>query len=249
MSIRAQGDLLWTVSNKATGTHQHSSQTPDFSEMITTPVRGWQSGVSLKYDPTQRWSVEAGLFCRKEALQTSHTATLQLMDGICLNPADSGAKNYQFQYAIGSVANRVDVTPHISQVDSSVTMPQNEPFSLYMQMTRKSRSWTIPLQLQRNFAWGRWQASLGSGLSLNYLSRSTVQVEHFNEVCSDLCFSTGRLPSVTAQVQKHWSSQFLIQAGLNYRVSRHWSFGVQPAFYLRKDGSMLATGAHFDYHF
>ncbi len=249
LTIGLETSPVWIFyKNNSTAPH-HGGSAPAFSEHLESPSSGWQTGVSLAYAFAPQWRLETGLWRREETLHTTHLATLRLLDGVCLNPYDYGAKHYEFQYALRSGGTTADVTVRISQVDSTVTMPLDEPFSLDMRTTRQTRSWTLPLSLSRSFGHGRWQGFVRGGLALDYTAETSVQVEHFSEMCVDLCFSTGHLPSVTLQPQQRFSVQYLFGAGLEYRLLPRFSLRLEPAFFGKKGRAALAANAGVFYHF
>ncbi len=218
-----------------------------FSEHHKGPATGWQKGVAVGCQLAPNWRLAIGLSQRKTSQSSSHTATLRLMDGICLNPNDPGPKEYEFQYVLQSGGSESNVTVRIAQVDTAVTMPADEPFTLAMRTKRRSADWVLPLAIQRTFGRDRWQGFVQAGGQLDLPARTAVQVEHFTEECVDLCFATGRIPTLTLTEHRKASVSWLLGLGLEYRVAPRWGLSFAPTFFGKKGQMGLSLNAEINF--
>ncbi len=233
----------------ATGAEMHHGGQSTFAEHQQGPAFGWQKGFTLGYRLGARWQVNAGLNRRQMTQLSSHTATLRLMDGICLNAYDPGPKEYEFEYALQSGNEQSNVTVRIAQVDSVSAMPADEPFMLDMRTLRRSTNWVLPLTIRCYFGQGRWQGFVQVGGQFNLPAQTIIQVDHFNEACMDLCFATGRIPRLELVERGQTALAWQLGAGFGYALTPRWGISVDPAFFGRKGQSGVSLNAGLQYKF
>jgi len=178
---------LWQTAAQA---DPHHAGHIGFAERRQGAATGWQAGINIGYEPAPRWQVITGLFRRHITQTAAHTATLRLMDGVCLNPNGYAPKEYEFQYHLYSASSTSNLTVHIAQVDTANTMPDDEPFTLDMRTTRRSLDWVLPLAVKRSFGKGLWQGFVQGGVQINLPGSASARVDHFTEAGVDLCFYT-----------------------------------------------------------
>ncbi|MCC6412912.1 MAG: hypothetical protein IT270_14705 [Saprospiraceae bacterium] len=220
-----------------------------FAEHNKGFASGWQTGISVGYRMGLHWQITTGLWRRTMTQTNSHEATLRLMDGTCLNPNYSGPKDYEFQYALLSGTGNSNLTVRISEVDSLSTMPADEPFVLLMRTSRESKHWILPLFVQHTFGKGRWDVKVQGGGAVDVPGKMMVQIDHFSEVCSDLCFNSDHMPTMTSQVESKVSLSWLFGAGVDYRLNRQWSIQATPTFFGQKGqiGLLVNTGVNLKF--
>lgn len=240
---------VWAWQKNTAPAPHHGGQVPAYSETVEAPVTGWQAGVSLAYGIAPNWRLETGFAQRRETLRTTYHATLRLNDGICLNPYDIGVKHYNFNYTTSSEGNNSFINVRISQVDSAVIMPAEEAFHLDMHTTRRHVSWILPLSVSRSFTFGRWKGLTRGGLSMNFLSSTTAELEHFSEACLELCYSPGQIPSVTVAPTRRFSIQFLLGTGLEYQLTPRSSLRIEPTVLWQKSKTTLTFDTGVLFHF
>ena len=228
--IGAVAGPVWLWQQAVTGAPGHTNHLA-FAEQSEGPATGWQAGLSARFALHPRWRLNTGLWRRTTTQVSSHTAELRLMDGVCLNPYDLGPKVYEFQYALHSSGNESNLTVRIAQVDTMSTMPTDEPFLLTMRTSRQRTEWVLPLTMQRWFGRGRWRGFVEGGGALNVPDNIAVQVEHFSEACADLCYASNHMPTLTSQERGDVSLSWLLGAGVDYRLGRHWSLGASPILF------------------
>ena len=218
-----------------------------FSEQHQGPAIGWQQGITIGYQIAPNWILSSGLSHRTYTQNSSHDATLRLMDGVCLNPHDTGPKEYEFQYSLQSGGSASDVTVRVAQVDPAVKMPADEPFMLAMHTMRRSTDWLLPLSIRRSFGRGVWRGFVLGGGQLELPAQTTVQVEHYTEACTDLCFSNGRTPMLTLSERRKTAVSWLFGLGLEYRLAPRWGLSIAPTAFGKKGqtGLSLNTGLRF----
>lgn len=243
--IGAVAGPVWLWQQAVTGAPGHTNHLA-FAEQSEGPATGWQAGLSARFALHPRWRLNTGLWRRATTQVSSHTAELRLMDGVCLNPYDPGPKVYEFQYALHSSGNESNLTVRIAQVDTMTTMPTDEPFLLTMRTSRQRTDWVLPLTVQRTFGRGRWQGFVEGGGALNVPGSIAVQVEHFSEACADLCFEANHMPTLTSQERGDVSFSWLLGAGVDYRLGRHWSLSASPTLFGQKGqtGLLFNSGIH-----
>ncbi|MDX2135775.1 MAG: hypothetical protein SFV52_13380 [Saprospiraceae bacterium] len=208
-----------------------------FPETHPRPGRGWEAGVSLAFEPLKNWRITLGIRHLQQTQEAQHSATLRLIYGVCLNPHDPGPKEYQFQYAVVYGVEQNDLTLRLEQLDIGSTMPDDEPFTLNMKTAHRSAAWRVPVSIERRFDMGKWQGFVRGGVVVDFSEKSTVQVTHFTEVCQDLCFQNGHVPSVQASARSGASLGWLAGAGIERRISRRAALRFEP-FAVGKKGSL-----------
>ena len=231
---------LWQSATPA----NHHMNALAFAEHSEGPATGWQAGLSTGITLTPGWHLNLGLLQRGITQRSSHSATMRLMDGVCLNPGDPGPKEYEFQYTLHSGGSETAVTVHIAQVDSISKMPADEPFTLAMQTMRRNTDWVLPLALQHKFGHGRRQGFVQGGGQLLLPGKREVQVDHFTEACVDLCFATGRIPALTVKERRQISIAWMLGFGAEYRLSKRWTLSTVPTLFGNKGrtGLSIQTG-------
>ena len=231
---------LWQPATPA----NHHTNALAFAEHSEGPATGWQAGLSAGITLTPGWQLNLSLLQRGTTQRSSHSATMRLMDGVCLNPGDPGPKEYEFQYTLHSGGSETAVTVHIAQVDSISKMPADEPFTLAMQTMRRNTDWVLPLALQHKFGHGRWQGFVQGGGQLLLPGEREVQVDHFTEACVDLCFATGRIPALTVKERRQASIAWMLGFGAEYRLSMRWALFTAPTLFGNKGrtGLSIQTG-------
>ncbi|MBK8923456.1 MAG: hypothetical protein IPM81_18480 [Saprospirales bacterium] len=240
--IAAATGPVWLWQTSAPSDPHHGGHI-GFAEHRQGAATGWQQGVNVEYELSQHWKVNAGLFRRQTTQIASHTATLRLMDGVCLNPNDYAPKEYEFQYHLYSGSGTSNLTVHIAQVDTANTMPDDEPFTLDMRTTRRSSDWVLPLAVKRTFSKGLWQGFVQGGVQINLPGSASARVDHFTETCIDLCFASGRMPVLTVAERSKYSVSWLFGAGLEYRLSPGWGLSVAPTFFGGKGQAGVSLNA------
>ena len=208
-----------------------------FAEMPTRPAQGWQAGVSLAFEPRKNWRVALGLQHFQQSHTAQHSATLRLMDGVCLNPNDPGLKEYEFNYALLSGGgDQSDITLRLQQQDMGSTMPMDEAFVLDMKTVHRSAAWRVPLSVERRFGTGRWQGFVRGGAAVEFLEKSKMTVTHFTEACADLCFQSGHVPTIQVSNDSKISLGWLAGAGIERRFSSRAAVRIEPFLIGNKQG-------------
>jgi len=231
---------LWQTASQA---DPHHAGHIGFAEHQQGAATGWQAGINIGYEPSPRWQVITGLFRRQTSQTAAHTASLRLIDGVCLNPNDYAPKEYEFQYNLYSGSGTSNLTVHIAQVDTANTMPANEPFTLDMRTTRRSLDWVLPLVVKRTFGKGLWQGFVQGGVQINLPGTASARVDHFTEACVDLCFATGRIPALTVKENRQVSFAWTLGLGAEYRLSKRWLLSTSPTLFGNKDQIGLSVQA------
>ena len=208
-----------------------------FPEMHDRPGNGWQAGVSLAFEPLKNWRIATGIQHLRQTHEAAHSATLRLMDGVCLNPHDAGLKEYQFQYAVVSGGEQSDLTLRLQQQDIGSTMPADEPFTLDMKTVHRSAAWRIPLTVERRFGAGKWRGFVRGGAVVDFSEKTKTEVTHFTEACQDLCFQSDHVPTIQATAPASTSVGWLAGAGIERQVSRRAALRFEP-FMVGQKGSM-----------
>lgn len=241
--INAIAGPVWQWQQPVTGAPGHTNQLV-FAEYSEGPATGWQAGLSVRFAVRPNWQISSGLWRRTTQQISSHTAELRLMDGVCLNPYDTGSKVYEFQYGLHSSGNESNLTVRIAQVDSMSAMPADEPFLLTMRTSRQRTDWMLPLALRRTFGRGRWQGFMEGGGTLNVPGNISMQVDHFSEMCEDLCFEANHMPTLTSRERGSVSFSWMVSAGVDYSLGRNWSLQASPMLFGQKKqlGLSLHTG-------
>ncbi|MFN0016026.1 MAG: hypothetical protein ACKVU2_15895, partial [Saprospiraceae bacterium] len=235
---------FWQTASQA---DPHHAGHIGFAEHRKGAATGWQAGVNIGYEPAARWQVVAGLFRRQTTQTAAHTATLRLMDGVCLNPNDYAPKEYEFQYHLYSASSTSNLTVHIAQVDTANTMPDDEPFTLDMRTTRRSSDWVLPLAVKRTFGKGLWQGFVQGGVQISLPGSASARVDHFTETCVDLCFATGRIPALTVKENREVSVAWTLGFGAEYRLSKRWILSTTPTLFGNKGQMGLSLQAGLVY--
>lgn len=209
-----------------------------FSEQLIGPVRGWQSAVTVAIEPRQHWKIGLGIQFAQQTYSAQHTATLRLLDGICLNPDDPGIKEYEFRYAL---VNKSGEQSHLSlrmqEQDPGTAMPVDEPFALDMHMTHHTSMWRVPISLERQFGSGKWRAFVRCGTAIEFAEKTKLEVVHFSEVCQDLCFKNNHAPTIqTSPTSSMLKADLLLSFGMERQINHRAAVRVEPIFIPKNSG-------------
>jgi hypothetical protein len=208
-----------------------------FPEMQLRPGKGLQKGFSVALEPLKNWRISIGIHYMSQMHVGEHAARLRLMDGICLTPHVPGLKEYQFQYSVVSGGEQNKLTLRLQQQDVGSTMPDDEPFTLEMKTVHRSTAWRVPLGMERRFGEGKWQCFVRGGAVVDFSEKSKTEVTHFTEVCQDLCFQTGHVPSIQTDQHGAISVGWLAGAGIERRLSKRAALRFEP-FIIGQKGSI-----------
>jgi hypothetical protein len=191
----------------------------------------------LAFEPRKNWRVALGLQHFRQSHAAQHSATLRLMNGVCLNPNDPGLKEYEFNYALVSGGgDQSDITLRLQQQHIGSTMPMDESFVLDMKTVHRSAAWRVPLSVERRFGPGRWSGFLRGGAAVEFAEKSNMEVTHFTEACADLCFQSGHVPTIQVSTNPRISVGWLAGAGIERRFSSWAAFRVEPFLIGKKHG-------------
>jgi hypothetical protein len=199
-----------------------------FPEMHSLPGYGWQFGVSLAIEPFKNWRITTGIQHIGQKHKTEHSASLRLMDGVCLNPNDTGLKEYEFHYVVVSGGEQSNLTLMLQQQDLNSTMPDDEPFTIDMKTTKRSMLWRIPFTVERQFGTKRWKGLVRGGAIVDFGEKSNNEVTHFTEFCQDLCFQGGHTPAIQTSSVTHLSLGWLIACGIERQISNRINIRFEP---------------------
>lgn len=208
-----------------------------FPEMHKRPGNGWQAGGSISLEPLKNWRIATGIHHLRQTHEATHSATLRLMDGVCLNPHDAGLKEYEFRYAVISGGEQSDLTLRLQQQDIGSTMPDDEPFTLEMKNVYRSAAWRVPLTVERRFGTGKWRGFVRGGAVVDFSEKTKTEITHFTEACQNLCFQSGSVPAIQTSTASKTSVGWLIGPGIERQISRRAMLRFEP-FMIGQKGSM-----------
>lgn len=207
---------------------QQASNDLVFTEHSVHPGQGWQYGFRLGLQGKRPWRFTMGLQYLQQTRETTHQATLRLMDGICLNPYDPGLKQYEFQYGLISGDQRSELTLQLQQQTPESHMSLDESFILDMHTTRHARSIRLPLTIERHFGKGKWQSFVQAGAVVDVATKNSLEVTHFDEFCQDLCFANGFTPKIAAKSTNLNVFGWRLGIGVERRLSHNTLIRFEP---------------------
>jgi hypothetical protein len=190
---------------------------------------GIQTGLSLQLVPNERWKFSVGLNRSQLVSQTSHTAHLRLMDGICLNPYGTEPKEYAFTYNVTNGRTSSTINLRLAEENPGNPLDSSEVFMINMGMHKTTINWAIPMTVERRlFAKGDWSILAKGGLSLGFLSFTKEHIVHFSEACADLCFEHGFMPSLSYKNSNQVSLGFMVGTSLEWKLSPRLNVVFSP---------------------
>jgi hypothetical protein len=209
-------------------TGQQASNALVFTEHSVHPGQGWQYGFHVGVQTKRPWRFIMGLQYVQQNRETSHQATLRLMDGVCLNPYDPGLKQYEFQYGLISGDQRSELTLQLQQQTPGSHMALDESFTLDMHTTRHLRSILLPLTVERHFGKGNWQGFVEAGAIMDVATKNSLEVTHYDEFCQDLCFANGLTPKIAAKSTNLNVFGWRLGLGVERRLTHHTLIRLEP---------------------
>lgn len=209
-------------------TGQEASNALVFTEHSVHPGQGWQFGFHVGVQTKRPWRFTMGLQYVQQNRETSHQATLRLMDGVCLNPYDPGLKQYEFQYGLISGDQRSELTLQLQQQTPGSHMALDESFTLDMHTTRHLRSILLPLTVERHFGKGNWQGFVKAGAVMDIATKNSLAVTHYSEFCQDLCFANGLTPKIAAKSTNLNVFGWRLGMGVEHRLSHNTLIRFEP---------------------
>ena len=190
---------------------------------------GFQNSFHFQLAPNDKWKFNIGINRSQFTHHGSHTASLRLMDGICLNPGSNDPKEYVFSYVVTNGRSSSTVNLRLSEENPGSPLDSTDVFKIDMSMHKKTVSWSIPITIERElFSTRDWSVFAKGGLNFGFSSYSNETITHFSESCANLCFNHGFSPSVSNQKSNQLNTGIILGTSVEWHLSPKISLVFNP---------------------
>jgi len=190
---------------------------------------GFQNSFHFQLAPNDKWKFNIGINRSQFTHHGSHTASLRLMDGICLNPSSNDPKEYVFSYVVTNGRSSSTVNLRLSEENPGSPLDSTDVFKIDMSMHKKTVSWSIPITIERElFSTRDWSVFAKGGLNFGFSSYSNETITHFSESCANLCFNHGFTPSVSNQKSNQLNTGIILGTSVEWHLSPKISLVFNP---------------------
>ncbi len=190
---------------------------------------GFQNSFHFQLAVNDKWKINAGITRSQFMHHGSHSASLRLMDGICLNPGSNDPKEYVFSYVVTNGRSSSVVNLRLSEENPGSPLDSTDVFKIDMGMHKKTVSWLIPITIERElFSTGDWSVFAKGGLNFGVSSFSNGTITHFSESCANLCFNHGFTPSVSNQKSNQLNTGIILGTSVEWHLSPKISLVFNP---------------------
>ncbi len=201
----------------------------NFSTHTMSKEIGMQTGLSLQLVPNEKWKFGLGVNRSYLIHHASHTASLRLMDGICLNPDSPDPKEYAFSYNVTNGRSSSTINLRLSEENQGTPLDSTEVFNIEMGMHKETVSWAIPITAERViYTKGDWSVFAKGGLNFGVSSYSNETITHFSESCANLCFNHGFSPSVLNQKSNQITTGIILGMSVEWLLSPRMRLVMNP---------------------
>jgi hypothetical protein len=201
----------------------------NFSTHTMSKEIGMQTGLSLQLVPNEKWKFGLGVNRSYLIYHASHTASLRLMDGICLNPDSPDPKEYAFSYNVTNGRSSSTINLRLSEENQGTPLDSTEVFNIEMGMHKETVSWAIPITAERViYTKGDWSVFAKGGLNFGVSSYSNETITHFSESCANLCFNHGFSPSVLNQKSNQITTGIILGMSVEWLLSPRMRLVMNP---------------------
>lgn len=223
--VKIDGGLITATDANSTG----MSGPLVFTGHEVTKNMGFQNSINLQIAPNDKWKYSVGVNRSQFMHHGSHTASLRLMDGVCLNPTSSDPKEYAFSYIVTNGRSSSTINLKLSEEHPGAPLDSTEVFQIDMGMHIKTVSWAIPITAERKlYSKGDWSFFAKGGISLGFASYSKEEITHFSESCANLCFNQGFSPTVSSQKSNQIATGIILGTSAEWHLSPKISLVVNP---------------------
>lgn len=224
-SVKIDGGPLHTINSKPT----EMSGPLVFASQEASKNMGFQNSLNFQLAPNDKWKFNIGINRSQFIHHGSHTASLTILDGICLNPNSNEPKEYAFSYVVTNGRSSSTVNLRLSEENPGSPLDSNDVFKIEMGMHKKTISWAMPITIERKlYSIGELSLFAKGGIALGFASKSRDIVTHFSESCANLCFNHGFSPIVYSQKSNQLTTGIILGSSVEWKVSRKISLVFNP---------------------
>ncbi|MBK6563757.1 MAG: hypothetical protein IPG18_00850 [Saprospiraceae bacterium] len=223
--VKIDGGPLYTINSKPTDMPGPLV----FASQEASKNMGFQNSLNFQLAPNDKWKFNLGINRSQLIHHGSHTASLTIMDGVCLNPNSNEPKEYAFSYVVTNGRTSSTVNLLLSEENPGSPLDSNDVFKIVMGMHKKTLNWAIPITIERKlYSLGELSIFAKGGIALGFASNSRDIVTHFSESCANLCFNHGFSPIVYSQKSNQLTTGIILGSSVEWKVSRKISLVFNP---------------------
>lgn len=185
-------------------------------------------GAVLEYKLGSHFSFAGGLDFLQSKSASTHQAVF-LFKERKMPPGGQHPNRHDFQYNLNTSSGLVEVDVRVESSDPSTVIPDQEELMFEIE-TRKSVNYlSLPLALKYAVGNGRLQAYFKGGIAVNFLLHDEFVIEKIRLDNSHFNISPAAPGKRKQQYLKPATLNYVVSAGLEYRMSEKISLNLEPA--------------------
>lgn len=175
---------------------------------------------------------ETGIGYQHFQRDASHQPDFKLRDG---RPSMGGGgphhhddHEFDFQYTLNSFSGTQNIELRVAQADSNAMYPDNEPLDLSVNTHEQVEILKVPVLAVAAFGKGRTKAVVKGGLVGNFILKNDFEITGVSNINPHFFQPDDDRPDVQTQSPQKFSVDYLLAAGVEYRVTPAVSLVAEP---------------------
>lgn len=190
----------------------------------------------LKAGKTSRSGLgfETGIGYQHFQRNASHQPDFKLRDGRPSMGGGGGGPHhhddheFDFQYTLNSFSGTQNIELRVAQADSNAMYPDNEPLDLSVTTHEQVEVLKVPVLAVAAFGKGRTKAVVKGGLVGNFVLKNDFEITGIDNRNPHFIHLDDEHPMVQTQSPQKFSIDYLLSAGVEYRVTPSLSLVAEP---------------------
>lgn len=197
-----------------------------FENYVNHQYKGFSLGFNLEWPIYGRWQLETGINYYHIVAESHHHRHFHYSEAIQDAPG-LGPNDFQFQRRFHSAIGHVGTTLVLTQAQPNST--PNEDIDISFDSDTHAQYVGVPLALTYRIRMGRLGFSLRGGLLGNIRVHQKFRIKHLVSDDPNILFKHSESDFHIDDV-KRFHLQYLIGAGLDFYISPHYAFHIEPTF-------------------
>lgn len=205
----------------------HGGHHKAFEDAPTLKGVAYGVGLGVRYAVNKNWALQSGLNYRKSEYTSTHRPFLEFKD----REPQGGQGDYEFTYMLKTAGGVAEIELKTSQADPNEMIEEDEPVDVEVTTTTGLEYISVPLTVRYQTGYKRWNFSVGGGFAVNYLTDRSLAITGLNFL-NDKFKEAPRERRVFDAPEdcKPLSADYVLSAGVEYRLNEHLSVGLEPTF-------------------
>ncbi len=185
------------------------------------------TGLGLERKIGGRFSLQTGLLYQQTAYIASHQARLRFGDRHVHGPGGP-SPDHNFIYRVNTPAGAMQVDVRVSEVDSSVPVPDQEVVELAITRKQSARYLSVPLLAKYTLGKNRLKMVVKAGVMTDILLQNEQQFTGASSLNPRFQIGSGAPPTATNAGLKPVSLSGVVAAGVEYSLTPRVLLQLEP---------------------